>query len=59
MKISFSKCFELNEIIKMLSFEFGKVGTIFANVRRLRTRIAKIVNLGEKYKNCFSKGYKL
>ena len=50
MKISFSKYFELNEIIKILSFEFGKVGTIFANVRRLGTRIAKLVNVSEKYK---------
>ena len=43
----------------MLSFEFGKVWTIFANIRRLGTKNVKFVNLGEKYKNCFSKGYKL
>ena len=43
----------------MLSFEIGKTWTIFANVREVGTRIAKIVNLGEKYKNYFSKGYKL
>ena len=56
MKISFSKYFELNEIIKILSFEFGKVGTIFANIREIRTNFAKWVNFSEKYKNYFIRG---
>ena len=56
VKISFSKCFKLNELIKLLSFEFGKVGTIFANIRGIRTKIAKLVNFSEKYKNCFIRG---
>ena len=32
----------------MLSFEFGKVWTIFANIRKLRTKNVKFVKLRVK-----------
>ena len=32
----------------MLSFEFGKAWTIFANVRELGTKSVKMVNYGQK-----------